>query len=455
MRTQFSISSSIPTASSAPDWIVTLLPTAIALRMFSNRASLVFVAFLLVVAFLRKSEARFAIKPGPLVLLILSALIVFSRPLTIGPVLTFLLVSVLIFRLVATVDARRMIASLIDGAGLYILVNVVFHLVGIVSPSADARLGGLVQSSTGFVRIAYPLSSSINSAPLIAAVYVTSVIFLIRQPGWIRRSIRVVFFLAATSVLIGSGSRGALAIAVALSLVVIFLPVVTRWLVQGAALFAAISSLVLPSIIIAFEFVVSPLLSLARGRISDTRSVSTLESRDYIWDHAIRYWVDWVNEVPHILLGYGVTGQYRSGASLSYSGALSGLIRDPELAFVHNSFLQQLFDGGIVGCILLMVAAFWAGSRFSRRRRDWGVAAIVAMAVILLGAMTEASMAPGVAEESFWLLVALVGISCQAGRTITADGGPGRRQFADSDDPMVRTDLVDVGEAPTRQPESS
>src|SRR5690349_20398063 len=107
MRTQFSISSSMPTASSAPDEIVTLLPTAIALRMFSNRASLVFVAFLLVVAFLRKSEARFAIKPGPLVLLILSALIVFSRPLTIGPVLTFLLVSVLIFRLVATVDARR------------------------------------------------------------------------------------------------------------------------------------------------------------------------------------------------------------------------------------------------------------------------------------------------------------------------------------------------------------
>lgn len=455
MRTQFSISSSIPTASSAPDWIVTLLPTAIALRMFSNRASLVFVAFLLFVTFLRKSDTRFSIKPGPLVLLILSALIVFSRPLTIGPVITFLLVTVLVFRLIATVDARRMIASLIDGAGLYILINVVFHLVGIVSPLADARLGGLVQSSTGFVRIAYPLSSSINSAPLIAAVYVTSVIFLIRQSGWIRRSIRVIFFLAAASVLIGSGSRGAVVIAVLVSLVVIFLPVITRWLVQGAALFATISSLVLPSLIVMFEFVVSPLLSLARGRISDARSVSTLESRDYIWDHAIRYWIDWVNEVPHILFGYGVTGQYRSGASLSYSGALSGLIRNPELAFVHNSFLQQLFDGGIVGCVLLMVAAFWAGARYSRRRHDWGIAAIVAMAVLLLGAMTEASMAPGVAEESFWLLVALVGIACQAGGAVTANGGPAQLQLAASEGSIVRTDLVDVGDASTRPPEWS
>jgi O-antigen ligase len=235
---------------------------------------------------------------------------------------------------------------------------------------------------------------------------------------------------------------------------VLFAPVVTRWLIQGAALFAAISAFVLPSIVVALQFIVSPLVSLAPGRISDIRSVSTLESRDYIWDRAIKFWIDWVNDLPHILLGYGVTGQYRSGASLSYSGALSGLVRDPELAFVHNSFLQQLFDGGVVGWFLLMAAAYWAGVRFSRRRRDWGITPIVAMSVLLLGAMTEASMAPGVAEENYWLLLALVGVACQASRVISPDGSH-RRDSAAWEDLKVRRDLVDVGDVPMRRLESS
>jgi O-antigen ligase len=213
-------------------------------------------------------------------------------------------------------------------------------------------------------------------------------------------------------------------------------------LVQAATLLAAISSLVLPSIIVAIQFIVNPIMSLAPGRISDARSIATLENRDYIWDHTISYWLDWVNDLPHILFGYGVTGQYRSGASLSYSDELSGLIRHPEFAFVHNSFLQQLFDGGLAGWLLLMLAAYWAGTRFSRHRRDWGAAAIVAMTVLLLGAMTEASMAPGVAEENFWLLLALVGIACQASGAQAVDSTSQPHNAATSRESKGGTDLV-------------
>jgi hypothetical protein len=277
---------------------------------------------------------------------------------------------------------------------------------------------------------------------MIAALYTASSIFLIRQFGWVRRFVRVIFFIAAITVLAGSGSRGAVASAVALSVLVLCLPVVSRWLVQAVTLLAAISPLVLSSVIAAIQFIVNPLMSLAPGRKSDAKSIATLENRDYIWDHAIRYWIDWVNDLPHLLFGYGATGQYRSGASLSYSDVLSGIIRHPELAYVHNSFLQQLFDGGLVGWLLLTLAAYWAGTRFSRHRHDWGVTPIVVLAVLLLGAMTEASMAPGLAELNFWLFLVLVGIACQASGTQVVDSSSQRPAVANSGDLKGGTGLV-------------
>ncbi len=433
MRGRFSARVIVPADGTEPDWIVLLLPTAIAIRVFSAEGSLLIIGFFLAAAYIRRFDAKFQLNAGPLVLLFLSCAIVFSRPAGIGPLLNLLLVFALVVRLVTTVDARRIIASLIDGCGLYLFANVCFYAAGLQSPSTDFRLGGLVES-TGFVRIVYPLTSSINSPPIIAAVYIASSIFLIRQPGSVRRSFRLMFFVAAIIVLVGSGSRGALASAVALSLLVLCLPVVTRWLVQATTLLAAVSALVLPSIIVSIQFIVTPLMSLAPGRISDARSIATLESREYVWDHSIRYWNDWVNDVPHLLFGYGVNGQYRSGASFSYSEALASLIRHSELAYVHNSFLQQVFDGGVIGWLLFVLATYWAGTRFARRRRDWGVTAIVAMAVLLLGAMTEATMAPGVAQESFWVFLVLVGIACQASGTRAVDGSSERQDATTSQD---------------------
>jgi O-antigen ligase len=92
---------------------------------------------------------------------------------------------------------------------------------------------------------------------------------------------------------------------------------------------------------------------------------------------------------------------------------------------VHNSFLQQLFDGGLVGWILLALAIYWSCSLLAKRQRDWGnraVIALVAMAVLLLSGITEVSLAPGAAQDTFWLLLILVGVACQASGTQVGRG---------------------------------
>jgi hypothetical protein len=415
-----------PSSGLKPDWIVIALPTALVIQLFSGKAALLVVGSLVVAAFLRKPERRFSMEAGPLVLLLMASAIVFSRPDELSTMLLFLLVSALVLRLATTVDARRIIASLIDGCGLYLVANVFFYLAGLQSPSAKNRIGNLIET-TGFVRIVFPLTSSINSASIVAAVYVAASVFLLLESGWLRRSLRLVCLGSAIFVQVGAGSRAALSVGAVLSIAVICFPFITRWVAQAATLLSSISAFVLPDVISSLQFVIGPIISfLAPGRVTSSESITTLENRAFIWQYAIQYWNESINNFPHVLYGFGVYGQYRSGASLSYAALLTSLTQHPELALVHNSFLQQLFDGGVSGWILMVLAAFWTSARLAKRRREWanwGLSAIVAMTVLLVGAMTETGMAPGVAEESFWLLLVLAGVASQARGNQSDDSG--------------------------------
>jgi hypothetical protein len=404
-----------------PDWIVVILPTALALRSFDATASVFITGLLVATAFMRKTDRRFQVQPGPFILLVAASAIVFLRPLNTGPLLTFfplvtfLLVATLVVRLVMTVDARKIIAGLIDGCGLYLLLNVLLHAAGLQSRASNVRIGGLVES-TGFVRTIYPLAWSLNTPPAIAAIYVSASIFLILEAGWLRRSFRLVCLIAAIIILLGAGTRAPMIVAAALAITVISFPYVSRWIGQAATIFTAISAFILPSIIGWAESVIAPFISLVPGREVKATSIDSIGGRDFIWEHSIKYWVEWINDLPHVLFGFGANGQYRSGASLAYSEGLAKIVRNPETAFVHNSFLQQLFDGGLVGWLLLGLAAYWGSARLAERQRGWGnrgLSAIVAMAVLLLSGITEVSLAPGAAEVTFWLLMVLVGVACQ------------------------------------------
>jgi len=315
-----------------------------------------------------------------------------------------------------TVDARNIIGSLIDGCGMYVVANVLGYAAGLRSPASDIRISGLVES-TGFVRVIFPLAWSINIPPIIAAVYVAAFGFLILEAGLVRHALRLLCLMAAIIVLVGSGTRTPMALAVVLPIAVTLFPFVTRWIAQGATILAASSALILPSLTTSIQFAIAPLISLVPGRINQGGSIGSLNNRDYVWSQSIKYWTEWINDLPHIIFGFGVNGQYRSGASLTYSHRFSLLVRHPEHVYVHNSFLQQLFDGGLLGLLLMTIAVFWASSRLSKRRHDWGhrgLIAIVAMTVLLLSGMTEVALPPGPSQDGFWLLMILVGVACQA-----------------------------------------
>ncbi len=402
-----------------PDWIVMLLPIVVTIRPFSPRASLLITGLLVAAAFIRKPDGRFPIQAGPLLLLFAAAAIVFSRPEFISEFITFALISGLALRLAVTVDARKIITSLVDGCGLYLVANVLAHAAGLPSPAAEFRVGAIVQS-TGFVRTFYPFASSLNTAPTIASIYVVAVIFLILEPGWLRRALRLICLVAAAMVLVFTGTRAPIAVAAALSIIVICLPFSVRWIGQAVTIFAAVSAFVLPAVIVSTQSAIAPLLSLAPGRVSNAQSIASIEGRDYVWEVSIRFWFDRFSDFPHSLLGFGVNGHFRSGASHLYSDKFKLLTSTPELVTMHNSFLQQLFDGGIVGFALMLAAAFWASARLSKRRNDWGnagLSAIVAMAALLLNGMTEGALAPGLVQDSLFLWVILVGVACQASGT--------------------------------------
>lgn len=420
---------------SAPDWVVVALPTVIAIRAFHPPTAITLTGLLVAVALLRKTSGSYLVRLGPLILLFVSSAIVLTRTAYLGRLVTFLLVSILVIRLIHTVDARKIVTSLIDGCGLYLVANVLLYVAGFHSTSS--RIGGLALDDGG-TRIIFPLSTALNTPPTIASVYIVGSLFLLAEQGWPRRTARGVCIIASIIVLLGSGSRQPILTAAIVLSVLVVAPFLGRWLVQVTTVLAATSAFILPNLIASAQFLVAPLAILTPTRASEMSTTASLNGRDYIWERSIRYWMQWVNDLPHIFLGYGVNGQFHSGASGTYSDRLAAIMRNPEYASLHNSFLQQLFDGGLCGWLLLTLAIYWAGTRLSKLLTLWNgiaFAAIGALTALIFGGMTEASLAPGAAQDTFWILLIIVGISCQMAVNNSADPIPATPSVGKSSSP--------------------
>lgn len=413
-----------------PDWIMLLFPTVLAIRALNNKLALLVLASLLAASFARRPDGSFRILLGPFALISAASLIVIIRPenttkisLAIFPMLTFLLVGTLTLRAAKTTEARRVVSSLIDGCGLYCVANLLAYTVGIRSPAAESRIGGLIESG-GFIRMIFPLATSINIPPILAGIFIAAFPLAIKQPGWLQRSTRLVGFTAALFVLLASGTRLPMLSTAILAIAIAVLPQVTRWSAQIAILFAAGSALYLPTLLKSALTPIGQLSEfLVRGRSTDAQVIATLQNRDVIWRRSITYWEEWASPSQK-LLGFGMDGQYRSGASLAYQELLSGISTAPERAYLHNSFLQQLFDGGLAGWLALVVAVYWASSRLAKQRSwgAWGPSASVAMTLLAISSMAEVSIAPGPSQETFWLLVVLVGAACQGAQSSVLTG---------------------------------
>lgn len=427
---------------SRPDYILVILPTTLALKTFYSDASgegglFILASFALVLsllvfaAFSRSADTRFEILSGPLILFFGACAIVLTRPSRTLDILEFILVGVLVLRLVKTVDARKITSSLIDGIGLYALVNVVAYFAGLRSP-AESEGWRLFLFSEGLSRIVFPLSTGLNVPPVMAVIYITSVLFVCREPGLRRRVFRATCFAAALVVLIGSGTRVPAVAALLLTVTAIFVPTAVRWIAPLSVIFASSSAVVLSGLVSLTQSILNPIVTAISDRPESRQGLNALNGRDLVWEHALNFWQSEVDNAFNILLGYGMLGHYRSGVSLTYYQLVSHvIIRDPErVVSVHNSFLQQLFDGGVLGWIFLTLALLWASVRFAKRwdlrtagdLRGYATAASMAVSVILICSTTEVLLHPGII--TFYVVMILVGVACQ-GRLLEDQPGEG------------------------------
>lgn len=418
-----------------PDWVLVALPTALAVHnLYTGPGGmLVTVAFILIVglpvliAFMRQTGSDYQLAAGPLVALFGSSFIVLTRPTGIYNVLVFLLVGALAIQLARTVYGPRMISSLFDGVGVYALVSVLLYGAGIRS-ATESEGWRLYLDTDGVNRIIFPLDRSLNLPPILAAMYISAFYLMIREPGRWRRVLRTICLIAAVLVLIGSGARVPAFLALVVPLAIIVVPAIARWIAPLSVAFAACSAVILPRLIASTETVLSPLVALVSDRpATQGKALAALNGRDYVWEKSLTYWQEEVHGLINIMFGYGMQGHYRSGVSLTYYRLLSHVIvHDPDkLISVHNSFLQQLFDGGLVGFGLLAIALFWASVRISSKFTTWGncsAGAAVMLSVIALCSTTEILLHQS--AITYWLVIILVAVACQQSGTDRSNPDP-------------------------------
>ncbi len=430
-------------ANVATDWILVALPAVLGLRVFNTRGTIFILAAMALYVVIRKQRAAASLAVGPLLLFAASFSVVMSRPTpgaqgAIYGLITVGLVAVIAIAVTIQDDARVAISSLLDGLGLYLLLNLIGHLAGLKSPGAADRAGG-VNESTGFTRVIFPFSNGLDEVATLAGVFVAAIpVLLVAERHW--RGYRAVCLMTGLFVAWSGASRTALSIAVALPTISFLFPRLIKWMAPVAALFAATSALIMPPVMQFSGTVVDPIMKvLAPGRDTASGDIESLSNRSNIWSRSLEFWSNHVHTMYDQLFGFGQTGQVRSGVSLTYADILATASRHPRLGTVHNSFLQQLFDGGALGWLMLTLCVVWVAKRFSDRLPDWGApgrAVVIAFAGLMFGSTVSVAISPGFLQHGFLTLVMLVAISCQipkatpeassAQRSPAADGHPGR-----------------------------
>ncbi|GEP39784.1 hypothetical protein NPS01_34470 [Nocardioides psychrotolerans] len=384
-----------------------LMPTVLGLTAFAERRITFVLAGLIILA-LTQSRRREHTFRQPLIVaaLVLSLLLPASRYLTTLYVQVWHAETLILI----LVCARRypfpsVVKSLLDGVGLFLIANVLGYLAGVESPAAAGRTFSL-DSSTGGIRVFFPLTSSLAVPPLMAAIFVAAGLICL-EGGRAVRVYRAVALLAGIFIMVAANTRVALVV----SAVVLVASVVAPLIFARASVYLAAFPMVLPFVYPLLAVVVlQPVIHVAASLFpflsrGDTEADVALEGRDRIWSMAISFWQEQVDFI-HRLVGFGEFGQRSSGASAAYANG------DPLLLGFssHNSTLQQLFDGGLVGVASLAflgLAAVITLRRGALLPSRVHLIALCAGVAALLGGGTEVTQAPGYAVETFWVFACL------------------------------------------------
>lgn len=407
------------TVPSAP-WHVGLLifPLVCSLRTVNPTMAVAAMAILAFSTFIRRPpEGAGYEKHWPVVVLGASFLGVMMRPTSLPAGLFVAFALVFLIRAIQRVTRHTAVTSLIDGVGLYLIANVLaYYVLGMRSPGENLRSGGL-EAGDGAVRVIYPLATSLNLPPILAAAFLAASLILLERGT--KRLLRWAGGAAACVILVGADSRTALVVAFIVAAASLVAPRLLREtalpVAIGAVAFVFVFPLIArPIVAPAINWLTGLAPSLSRGSASN--SDVSLNGREYIWGKATTFWGDRTSDWGEIF-GYGAQGQYQSGASRSYAHIFGSSVQNPYMASTHNSILQQVFDSGIVGAALLAAAiltcvALWVIR--SRMDEPYTAAALALVLSLVISSITEVSLAPGVGQETLLLFTGLLIAACSA-----------------------------------------
>ncbi|MBT2549612.1 O-antigen ligase [Arthrobacter sp. ISL-65] len=423
------------TVNAAP-WSLVLLafPLVCSFRAVNSTVALVGMVGLLGVTLLSKPPAgNGPANKLPLVLMGVAMVAVVVRPTSLQSGLFIAFAFIVLVRAINRTTRHSAVTSLIDGVGLYLIANVAaYYVLGMRSSAAALRTGGL-ESADGGVRVLYPLSTSLNLPPIMAAAFLAASLLLMERGG--KKAFRLLAVAAAVTVLVSAESRTALVVAFLIALASLTVPRILRGLAVPIALGSVLFVFVYPAI---SKTLVAPLIAAATNAIpflsrASGSSDASLNGREVIWSRSSRFWVEKASDWGQIF-GFGSQGQYESGASRTYAHIFGESIRNPYMTSTHNSVLQQLFDGGVIGAVCL-VAAVIACLRLwvmrSRINEPYTAAALAASVSLVISSVTEVSLAPGMGQETLLVFVGLLVAACAGEPSESQEGGaldnrPGR-----------------------------
>lgn len=230
---------------------------------------------------------------------------------------------------------------LMNGLALLVVVNLLGWIAGLrnVIHKFDDRI------SLPFLRGIYDASHLMSLINLILLFYLKD---FVRKPGTFILSLTL--YLINMAVMVNVNSRLSLLMFLILTVLFVLRLVRTMRFIFPVSLFTM--PILVNGALLVYWFITLPIFSSIITRV-DKEDVTTFNSRTYVWAEA---WTWLTEDRRGLVFGNGYQGQ-----TILPSWEAIGrifMVKDARDVHMHSSFLQTLFNQGIVG-YLLLVTVLW------------------------------------------------------------------------------------------------
>ena len=285
---------------------------------------------------------------------------------------------------------NRYVKAIFQSFDLFLIINLAFYIVGVRGDTQFINSGDFGTAKLLSIigihhdRILFPFTPGLTVFGVLAgASFSNSVISLAEKTGTKKYNI-LIFILSSFSLLLAD-ARGSI-MCVFFALLIYFL--LTRYRISIARYLVA-------PLTFFFILVILIMVVLSNNNlISDlSRGGGLLSGREFIWLYVFNY----LSEMDPIMwIGHGFMGHFKSGVSYDYS-YLFNTWGNPELATLHNTFLQNMFDVGIIGLtVLVVILQITVNSAIKNKSfyKEYSVKIIMLILYLELSGATESCISP-------------------------------------------------------------